>query len=108
MAGFIPAFEFSLIHDYEQIYYFCLFSLFLSKFQFIVHLFDSAQEAIANLKKAPVTMVPIQGESIRCLEDRMTVIEQDHKCLNKSAEVKSAVAAESNDFDENQRFIQQI
>ena len=80
------------------------YCLLTNSFQFIIHLFDSAQEAIANLKKTPVALVPLQGESIRCLEDRMTVIEQDHKRLNKSFEVKSAVAAEVNDFNENQRF----
>ena len=78
-----------------------------SGFQFVAHLFDSAEAVINRHKKPPSTQQQseIQSESIRILEDRVTVIEQDHKRLNKSVEMKSAVQAESADFAENSRFI---
>ena len=75
-----------------------------SGLQFIVHLFDVASEAVGNLKKTPNALISIQSESIRSLEDRMTVIEQDHRRLNSSVELKAAVSSENSDFSENLRL----
>ena len=76
-----------------------------SGFEFVVALFDKAAELIDNLKKNPTSLVGVHSESIRCLEDRVSVVEQDHKRLNKSVETKHAANAESWDFAENQRFV---
>ena len=76
-----------------------------SGYQFILHLFDSAKKVMAQSKKPPSSLIPQQSESIRCLEDRVTVIEQDHQRLSKSCELKYAVQAEINEYHENLRYI---
>ena len=75
-----------------------------SGFEFVVSLFDSADELLSNLRKTPTCLARQQTEAIRCLEDRMTYVEQDHKRLNKSVESKNAANAEAWDFDQNQRY----
>ena len=74
-------------------------------FRFVVHLFDAASEALLKSKQLPAVAVVVQQESIRCLEDRVSVLEQDHKRLNRSVEYKSVINSESLDYAENQRFV---
>ena len=74
-----------------------------SGLEFVVHLFDSAAILLENLKKPAHVMSGVQSESIRSLEDRVHVLEQDHKRLNTSVESKAAVNAEAWDFDANCR-----
>ena len=40
-------------------------------------------------------------EATRVLEDRVMALEQDHRCLNRSIEMSSAITAEREDFQEN-------
>ena len=75
-----------------------------SGLQFVTHLLEASTEQIANLKKSASSMITIQSESIRSLEDRVLVVEQDHRRLNRSVENKSAISSESADFAENQRL----
>ena len=79
-----------------------------SGLQFVVHMFDSAASIIEDLKKPNSVANSSQSESIRCLEDRVHVLEQDHRRLNASVEAKSAVNAEAWDFDANTRYILQL
>ena len=75
-----------------------------SGFEYVVSLFDSAVESLNNLKRPVPVLLSNQAESVRSLEDRVTVIEADHKRLSRSVESKAALQAEANDFAENQRF----
>ena len=45
----------------------------------------------------------IDGECTRVLQDRVTVLEQDHKILRDEVSFKTAQIAEKDDFDENVR-----
>ena len=72
--------------------------------QYVVSLFDQAVEAAQNSRKPVTALAALQQESIRSLEDRMVVLEQDHYRLNRSVETKSVVSSESSDFAENQRY----
>ena len=74
-----------------------------SGFQFVTFLFDSVDNVFKNCLKAPAMLLPHHTESIRSLEDRVSVIEQDHRRLNKSVETKAAINAEASDYAENQR-----
>ena len=74
-----------------------------SGYEYILHLFDDSAHLIKGLSKPPEAFVLSHQESIRALEDRVVVLEQDHRRLNKSHEDKSAVDAEADDFLENQR-----
>ena len=76
-----------------------------SGLHFVVSLFDSALELLKNSKRPASAMVPIQQESIRSLEDCVSVIEQDHKRLNQSVINKSVVTSEAADYAENQRCV---
>ena len=60
---------------------------------------------IPNSFRPPAAAMVKHRESVRSLSDRVSVLEQDHKRLNKSVENKFAVQAEANDFAENQRCI---
>ena len=75
-----------------------------SGIQFVLSLFDSAQDILRNLKKPVTSLIPAQQESIRSLEDRVSVIEQDHKRLNQTFISKSVVSSESADYAENIRL----
>ena len=72
--------------------------------EFILHLFDVAQEMIENFKAAPEEVLVQTCESTRVLEDRVMVLEQDHRRLNRVVENKAAVDAELADFHANERF----
>ena len=76
-----------------------------SGLEFVVHMFDSAASIIDNAKKPVQAICSLQSESIRCLEDRVHVLEQDHRRLNSSVESKSAVNAEAWDYDANCRQV---
>ena len=73
--------------------------------EFVLHLFDSAENLIKNLKLSSSALIGLQSESIRSLKDRVSVIEQDHKRLNQSVEGRVLISSESADFYENQRYV---
>ena len=75
-----------------------------SGFEFVSSLFYAAEDILKSAKLPSNVMQTRQTESIRVLEDRVLVIEQDQKRLNKSVEAKHVVAAEAADFAENQRY----
>ena len=75
-----------------------------SGLEFIMHLFDSAS-ALLMLAASPVEAKgAIVQESARVLEDRVMVLEQDHRRLNRVVEKMSASEAELSDFRTNERF----
>ena len=74
-----------------------------SALQFILHLFDSAQELLDGLESSPTKATARNSESTRVLEDRVMVLEQDHRRLNRVVEHKIAVDSEIADFRENER-----
>ena len=74
-----------------------------SGLEFILHLFDSAADLLSSIA-LPLPDLAIRGcESSRVLEDRMMVIEQDHRRLNRVVESKTAADAELADFHANER-----
>ena len=75
-----------------------------SGLEYIVHLFDAAEEIISNFKSSPEEVLVQSCESTRVLEDRMMVLEQDHRRLNVVVESKTAADAELDDFHANERF----
>jgi hypothetical protein len=75
-----------------------------SGLDFVVGLFDSAEEVIDRAKKSPQLRCDQNAESTRVLEDRMMVLEQDHRRLNQFVEKKSAVDSELADYRENERL----
>ena len=77
-----------------------------SGLEFILHLFDSSHDLI-NTVEAPPDVAATSAknsESTRVLEDRVMVLEQDHRRLNRVVENKTAVDAELADFQKNERF----
>ena len=75
-----------------------------SALEFVLHLFDSANDLITVLE-APLEVVAQRScESTRVLEDRVMALEQDHRRLNRVVESKSAVDHELDDFHKNERF----
>ena len=74
-----------------------------SGFEFVLHLFDSLSSVLDGLELEPADRSVIISESTRVLEDRMMVLEQDHRRLNSRFESKSAADAELSDFQENIR-----
>ena len=74
-----------------------------SGLEFIYFLFDSSKEAIRLSSLDTASRSSLGHESTRLLEDQMMAIEQDHRRLNTSFELKSAVDAERDDFQENVR-----
>ena len=76
-----------------------------SGLEYIVHLFDAAEEIISNFKSSPEEVLVQSCESTRVLEDRMMVLEQDHRRLNGVVEGKTAADAELDDFHANERFL---
>jgi hypothetical protein len=75
-----------------------------SGLEFITNLFESADELLDNLQKTPVERCNIGTESTRILQDRMVVLEQDHRRLNRFVENKAAIDAELADYRENERL----
>ena len=74
-----------------------------SGFEFVLHLFDSMASVLDSLDLPPETRSVIVSEASRVLEDRVMVLEQDHRRLNRRFEFKSAVDSELSDFQENIR-----
>ena len=75
-----------------------------SGLEFVLHLFDAAQEMITRFEAAPEAVLAQSCESNRVLEDRVMVLEQDHRRLNRVVEKKTAADAELADFHANERF----
>lgn len=74
-----------------------------SGLEYIMHLFDGAEETI-NATALPLEEATIKtSESTRVLEDRVMVLEQDHRRLNRVVESKTASDAELADFRANER-----
>ena len=74
-----------------------------SGLEYVVHLFDCAEDLLNGLSRSPESFVIANTESIRCLEDRVVNLEQGHKKMRMFVEDRAAVAAELSDFDENKR-----
>ena len=74
-----------------------------SGFEFVLHMFDSITSVLSSLELAPEQKSMVVSESSRVLEDRMMVLEQDHRRLNRKFESKTAEDAELSDFQENIR-----
>ena len=72
-----------------------------SGLEYIVYLFKAPQEALNRSFLTPEAKVTHLSEDHRSLEDRVSVLEQDHSRLNKRFEMESAVRAEFDDFQEN-------
>ena len=75
-----------------------------SGLEFVIHLFDSAQELLENQSLSTPDQLVKSLESTRALEDRMMALEQDHRRLVKNHELKSAIDAELHDWRLNERF----
>ena len=73
-----------------------------SGLEFLLHLFDSSQDLLDRSPElCDVTVRTC--ESTRVLEDRVMVLEQDHRRLNRVVENKIAIDAEISDFRDNER-----
>jgi len=78
-----------------------------SGLEFIMHLFDSTSAALSKAEAEELDCSEARktsDEATRLLQDRVTVLEQDHRRLNKSVEYRAAVDAELHDFHENVRY----
>ena len=75
-----------------------------SGLEYILHLFDSSQELLDNLKMPQEAKTSKTCESTRVLEDRVMALEQDHRRLNRVVEYKIAVDSEQADYLENMRY----
>ena len=71
-----------------------------SGLEYVLHLFDSAQKLLTDLAN-PEGLGPRNSEAARVLEDRVLCLEQDHRRLNESHELKAALDAELADFHQN-------
>ena len=74
-----------------------------SGLEYLLHLFDSSSEI---LERSPeISEVASRTcESTRVLEDRVMVLEQDHRRLNRVVENKIAIDSEMADFRQNERW----
>ena len=70
----------------------------------MLHLFDSSKLLLKTLASCPEEVVIQSVESSRVLEDCMMAIQQDHRCLNRFVEDKTAEDAKLADYQENIRF----
>ena len=75
-----------------------------SGLEFVLHLFDSANLALDNLDLDCESTVVRSCESTRVLEDRVMVLEQDHRRLTRVVDKKTASDAELADFHQNERM----
>ena len=75
-----------------------------SGLEYILHLFDASSELISRFEASPEQVLVQSCESTRVLEDRMVVLEQDHRRLNRVVESKTAIDAELDDFHANERL----
>jgi hypothetical protein len=75
-----------------------------SGLEHILHLLD-ASESLLNSRSLPVDARSLKDrEASRVLEDRVTVLEQDHRRLNRVLDSKTAVDSELADFHANERM----
>ena len=74
-----------------------------SGLEYLLFLFDSARDAIRLDGLEPEDRSEIGHEATRVLEDRMMVIEQDHRRISRAFDWKIAIDAEKEDFQENVR-----
>ena len=75
-----------------------------SGLEFLMHLFDSANDLLDQLLLPPEERAEATSEANRVLEDRVMVLEQDHRRLNRVVEDKTASDEELHDFHENERL----
>ena len=75
-----------------------------SGLEFILHLFDSSSEVLDSLELETEQVCSITSEATRVLEDRVMVLEQDHRRLAKVVDYKIAIDSEIADFQENVRL----
>ena len=74
-----------------------------SGLQFLLHLFDGAQDLLDRLSSSTVEVSSRNSESTRVLEDRVMVLEQDHRRLNRVVDHKIAIDSELADSHQNER-----
>lgn len=74
-----------------------------SGLEFVLHLFDNINSVLSSLEMDPESRSSTASEASRVLEDRVMVLEQDHRRLNQKFEHKCAIDAELSDFQENIR-----
>ena len=72
-----------------------------SGLEYMIHLFDSAVNLLDDLLKPCDERIPVSSEATRRLEDRVMVLEQDHRRLNEDVELRAAVDSELHDYHEN-------
>ena len=72
-----------------------------SGLEFMIHLFDSSVSLLEDLAKPCDERIPVTNEATRVLEDRVMVLEQDHRRLNRDVELRTAYDAELHDYHEN-------
>ena len=75
-----------------------------SGLEFVLHLFDAAQDVLENLEIPQEAQSVRSSEATRVLEDRVMVLEQDHRRLNRVVDGKIAIDAKLADFHANERF----
>ena len=75
-----------------------------SGLEFIMHLFDASHDLLNLLETTTDEVVIRSCESTRVLEDRVMVLEQDHRRLNRAFESKTAADAELADFHLNEGY----
>ena len=75
-----------------------------SGMEFVLHLFDSSVKLLESLSLSSSEVSEAGTEDTRLLQDRMMAIEQDHRCLSKFVDIKSAEDSELADFHENVRL----
>ena len=74
-----------------------------SGLEYIMHLFDHAEDVISSAALPVEEVTHKTCESTRVLEDRVMVLEQDHRRLSRVVEHKTAVDSELADFRANER-----
>lgn len=74
-----------------------------SGLEFVLYLFDTAKTLLASVSASPDSRQVKNSESIRALEDRMMAVEQGHKCLESSFNLKVAIDSELACFRSNER-----
>ena len=75
-----------------------------SGMEFVLSLFDAAQEIIDNQASGAEQKTARSCELTRVLEDRVVALEQDHRRLNRVVDDKIAIDAELADALKNERF----
>ena len=74
-----------------------------SGLEFVLHMYDNLASVLDSAELDLESKSSMVSESSRLLEDRVMVLEQDHRRLNNKFEHKFAVDAELSDFQENIR-----